>query len=414
MSRTVRISIGFRIRVLASAALMVGLSSAGSPAQEKADDRRRENHDGSLGLPKISGWAMLDDGLTLVVALPERAKLAYVDTLAEKEIKQVDLPFKPDLLALQGKRLFASVSGGGAIHVLDLDGVDHGSVRLPSGPAAGLACHREKGPLFAAIPDPTLAGAVVAIDPISGSIAYAGQMIPNSMDPKKVAGLALAADPTNPQGFYSMGPWIGGRHATPGRTLIRANIRGTIHFRPYSGPPYKPPHHDPQAMPTGLVALVGEYAINSKVARADSTVHASGDGRLVGVIDLEGNGVAVLTARNLDERVGMMDCPSASDFAFHPALDLAAAEGDGTGRKKERTLYLYNGRSLAEVARFPLGHGPPDEDDQPNGRLLAFGARGTKLVYYDAAKKRLRFFPIELTEKDRQALDRAFGDPRGR
>jgi hypothetical protein len=412
MSRTViRLERGAWVHILAAASLIAGLSAGAVAGPSGADP---EDPEGSPDLPRIGGWVMLADGVTLIVALPERAKLAYVDTLAEKEIKRVDLPFKPDLLAVQGKRLFASVSGGSAIHVLDLDsGVDRGALHLPEGPATGLACNPSKGPLFATLPDPTMAGAAVVIDPITGAIAYTGHMVPNAMDPRKVAGLTLAVDPSNADGFYTLAPWAGGRHATPGRTLVKATIRSPVPYRPYAGPPFKPPHHDPQAMPAGLVAPASEYATYPRVARADSMVHASGNGKLVGVIDFDGNGVSVLLGRNPGEKVGMMDCPSTSDFAFHPALDLAAAEGDGPPRKKERTLYLFNGKSLAEVARFPLGHGPPD--DEPNGRLLTFGGRGTKLVYYDASRgKRLRFFPIELTEKDRETLDRAYASPHAR
>ena len=186
-----------------------------------------------------------------------------------------------------------------------------------------------------------------------------------------------------------------------------------VAFRPYSGPPYKPPHHDPQAMPAGMVAVVGDFAILERVGTIGSPVHAGGDGRQVGVIDYDGDGVAVLSARNVNERLGRMDCPSATDFAFHPALGLAAAEGNGTGRDKGRTLYLFHGDSLAAFARFPLGHAAEDEPD-PSQRLLTFGGRGTKLVYYDARKKRLRFFPLPLTEADQAALAKAYHLGHGR
>jgi hypothetical protein len=418
-SRMERRSIGLRIDVLA-AALIVGLvagadARAAEPCDARSDDKPRKDPEASLTLPRIGGWIMLADGVTLIVAIPEKAQLAYIDTLADKEIKRIDLPFKPDLLAGQGKYLFASVSGASAIHVLEVgSGVDRKEIHLPAGPVTGLACHRERGPLFASIPDPTLAGAIVAVDPNSGTIAYAGVMLPNHTDPKKVGGLTLAADPTNAEGLYSLVPLAAGRHATPGLGVWRVVIQSIVPYRPYSGPPYKPPHHDPQAMPAGMVAVVGDYRHSERIAKTSSMVHASPDGKRVGIIDIDEKGVAVLSAQNFNERFGMMDCPSVSDFAFHPVLDLAVAEGEGSGRKKERALYLFNGKSLAEVTQFPLGHGSSDDADK-NGRLLTFAGRGTKLVYFDGSHgKRLRFFPLALTEKDQAVLEKAYNPPHKR
>jgi hypothetical protein len=402
--------IGQWIAVLA-AALIVGLAvtAEARPATLNAspESPAGEGPEASLSLPRIGGWIMLADGVTLIVALPEKAQLAYIDTLEDRELKRVDLPFKPDQLAVQGKHLFASAYGGNAIHLLDLgSGVARKEVRLPDGPATGLVCHRERGPLFVSLPDPTMAGAVVTVDPNSGGIAYVGRMVPNRMDPAKVNGLSLAPDPANPEGFYSLVPWSAGRHTTPGLGLMRVGVKGTVPFRPYSGPPYKPPHHDPQAMPAGMVAVVGEFALLARVGKSGSSVHASGDGKRVGVIDYDGNGVTVLSAHNVNEKVGRMDCPYASDFAFHPVLDLAAVEGGTKGHERDRALSLFNCKSLAEMARFPLGRASTDAPD-PQERLLTFGGRGTKLVYFDSSKHRLRFFPLSLTEKDKEALTKA-------
>jgi hypothetical protein len=40
----------------------------------------------------------------------------------------------------------------------------------------------------------------------------------------------------------------------------------------------------------------------------------------------------------------------------------------------------------------------------PAGRLLTFGARGTKLLYYDWTTGYLRSIPLTLTDKDKAAL----------
>src|SRR5271170_3565037 len=101
---------------LVSAAVMMVFLMLGCAAVGHAEDLNVE-----LALPRIGGWVVLPDGVTLIVALPDDEKLAYIDTVAGKELKRVKLPFKPDRLAVQGKRLFASVEGVGSVHVLDLE-----------------------------------------------------------------------------------------------------------------------------------------------------------------------------------------------------------------------------------------------------------------------------------------------------
>jgi hypothetical protein len=90
---------------------------------------------------------MLSDGVTLIVALPDEAKLAYIDTLADKELKRVALPFKADRLAVQGKHLCASVQGSSAVHILDVDsGADRKELKV-QGTVVDMACHPAKGVL---------------------------------------------------------------------------------------------------------------------------------------------------------------------------------------------------------------------------------------------------------------------------
>src|SRR5262249_51659397 len=55
-----------------------------------------EDPERALALPSIGGWAMLADGVTLIVALPDQKQLAYIDTVANKELKRVNLPFEPN------------------------------------------------------------------------------------------------------------------------------------------------------------------------------------------------------------------------------------------------------------------------------------------------------------------------------
>jgi hypothetical protein len=92
-----------------------------------------ESNTGALALANLGGWVMLPDGVTLIVSLPEQAKLVYLDTVAFKEIKRVDLTFKPAALAYQGKQLFAAVQGAALLHILDLEsGEDKKEIKFPT------------------------------------------------------------------------------------------------------------------------------------------------------------------------------------------------------------------------------------------------------------------------------------------
>ncbi len=280
--------IGRRAAGLVAVAPILGLAA---PVRAQPQDRpvlpggagREGVPEGSVALPGIGGWVMLADDVTLIIALPEDGQLAYVDALEAAEMKRVEVPFKPDPLAVRGKALFASVSGGSSIHVLDLGtGTDRREFRLPTGPVTGLACSREQGPLFAPISDPAMIPDVMDVAPISDAIAYAGRALPNRIDPAKVRGLDLAIDPGHFESFFRL-------------------------------------------------------------------------------------------------------------------VLMAATE---SGRCSSSTASLSS--------RWPDSHsGPPRRTDPP---LLTFRGRGTKLAYYDASRgHRLRFFPLLLAERDREALGRASG-----
>ena len=95
----------------------------------------RDNPTASLLLGSSpGGWAMSPDGVTLIVALSDVAQLVYIDTETSKEIKRIDLPFKPGVLAYQGKRLFVAVQGASLLNILDLDtGAVKKEVKIPDG-----------------------------------------------------------------------------------------------------------------------------------------------------------------------------------------------------------------------------------------------------------------------------------------
>src|SRR5260370_32596515 len=102
--------------------------------------------DATFTYAPVGGIAMASDQQTLIVSVTSQAKLIYIDTLAEKELKQVDVEFQPTLLAVQGKNLFAAVKGAPKIVVLDAEtGKAHKEISLPGEPLSAIHCHPIKG-----------------------------------------------------------------------------------------------------------------------------------------------------------------------------------------------------------------------------------------------------------------------------
>src|SRR5262245_28142290 len=66
---------------------------------------------------KLGGGTVLPDGKTFVVTVPSQAKLIFYDTLAEKEIKSVEVDFQPSVIAAQKDKLFVGTKGAPIIHV---------------------------------------------------------------------------------------------------------------------------------------------------------------------------------------------------------------------------------------------------------------------------------------------------------
>jgi len=116
-------------------------------------------------LAVVGGGVVTPDTKTVIVSVPSEGKLVYYDAEAEKELRKVDLDFKPSALAVQGKTLFASTKGAAAIHALDAaTGKETKEIKLPGEPVLALACHPSKGLLYAT----NSADEVYAIDPESG------------------------------------------------------------------------------------------------------------------------------------------------------------------------------------------------------------------------------------------------------
>jgi hypothetical protein len=108
--------------------------------------RARRRH---LQPTPVGGIVLAADRQTMIVSVPSQGKLVYFDTLAEKEIKQVEVDFQPTLLAVQGKRLFAAAQGAPKVFVLEPDTAKVlKEIALPGEPLYSMSRHPAGRPLF--------------------------------------------------------------------------------------------------------------------------------------------------------------------------------------------------------------------------------------------------------------------------
>jgi predicted Zn finger-like uncharacterized protein len=381
--------------------------------------------DRALALPSIAGWVMLPDGITLIVALPDQAQLAYIDTVANRELKRVALPFKPDRLAVQGKHLFASAQGTSVVHALDLDsGADKRQIKLPGGFVVDMVCHLQKGLVYASM---SSQGKILAIDPDAGSAALTGEdhspllgsvVLPpgyrlpaSGLPPRVGTGRFLAVDPKNASTLYASylnagEKWHEGRRETwwSYLGLKKFTVKGRMEVNPRN----MWQRGNSSILPAGRFWPLEVIRINAKVTPSGSfyPLSFSSDGKNIGVTD--GHQWELLSTADLESRTGTVACSGAADLAFHPVLELVAVEGDNGGADRGTALYLFNTRSLTQIAKITLSPGPFAKTP-PSCRLLSFGARGTKLLYYDWLRAGyLCSFPLTLTASEVEALAKAY------
>jgi predicted Zn finger-like uncharacterized protein len=351
----------------------------------------QEDTESTIAMPAPGGWVVLPDGVTLVVSLPDKAQLVYVDTLAVKETRRVDLEFKPGALAFQGAALFAAAQGSGRLYVLDLlTGEVKKEIKSPGGPLLALACHPTQGLLYATNSDRQ----VLAIDPGAGTATVTAAQ-----------GMFLAVDPVDSGTVY---------------TGIQGEIRDVIEFRELGGGRVVL-----QPGRAGEFALLLKYAVkgntltpvaaNDNAASNGRCLRVSPDGKKVGIPGGggyrprsggagKGYGVALFSTDDVKTLLGVVECGAyPQNLAFHPVLDLGVVDQSGS------TLHLFNSKSLVEVGTIPTA--PAGSPPGPRSDLLAFGARGTKLIYHDGRDGggNLRFVPLQLSDKDKAALEKAYG-----
>ncbi len=99
-----------------------------------------------IEFPKVAGWCLTPDNVTLVLSIPSQAQFIFVDTVAGKESRRLDLDFKPGPIALQGDLIYAAGEGTTLVYAVDFQtGTIKQEYKLPAEPARAIACHNKQG-----------------------------------------------------------------------------------------------------------------------------------------------------------------------------------------------------------------------------------------------------------------------------
>lgn len=341
----------------------------------------------------VGGIAMAADQQTLIVSVPSQAKLVYIDTLAEKELKQVDVEFQPTLLAVQGKNLFAAVKGAPKIVVLDAEtGKARKEISLPGEPLVSIHCHPTKGLLYAV----NLKHEVFSIDPENGT-----------HNKTKAKGQLLAVDPSDSGYVYTgiqkaindvlvVEPAGGDRVKI---SLVQANTRALMLKYKIDGADLT------------LMAANDNAAVNGRgmaVSGDGKQVAMAGGGGWRSTTDPKANyAIAVFETDKMKGLNGQVETgPYPNNVAFHPVLNLGAAFNT-------KEVILFNSKSFVKKQSFKAN----DNSFNHSGYLI-FGGRGSKVIYcsYNAPIMKdsvLQIFSVPVTPDDAILLNKAYPVERG-
>ncbi|MBP3957226.1 hypothetical protein J8F10_18345 [Gemmata sp. G18] len=345
----------------------------------------------SFKLPFIKGGVMLADAKTLVVSIPSKATLVYYDTIAEKELKRVELDFKPTFMAVQGDKLFVATDGSAKIHVLDgATAKELKEIAVPGEPVQALGCHPTKGLLYAV----NFQNQVYAIDSDKGSVDKTG-----------ATGQYIAVDPSDGKTVY-FGIQKPIRNVLvmeegPGKSvkisLATANIRAVILK---------------YAVADKDLKLIG---VNDNASVNGTSLAVSSDGKQVVLAGAGGwrskvdprsvPGVAVFDTKDMETRLGQTESPGGGPqgVAFHPNLNLGVTLCvDAKGK-----LLTFSTKSFVSKDTY-------DVRDGSHPCVLTFGAKGTKIIYGSMPgvggpkESTIEFFPLKLSDAEKEILQKAY------
>ena len=369
--------------------VLVGIIGC-DPTQALADES-------ATGLPgaayfPIKGFGsaiVAPDGVTLIVSLPDTAQIVYFDTVLDKELKKVEVDFKPSALAIQGKTLFVSAKGSSSVYALDLEtGKQKKEYEIPGNAVSRIACHPVKGLVYASVagydvysiePDTgkvtktAATGNFIAVDPVKGDFVYTGVQPPLDNGFKIRVG---------PDGSFTVFRDLWGVRAL----IMKFAVAGK----------------DLKFVEAQKNASVNGYMMHLTPDGKRVMIPGGGGWRPTDGGNSGGYVTAAFSTENLSKMSGQ--APHACSIAFHPVLNLGICNHQG------RDLELINGKSFVVRQKIVVSKG--GAGDNPD--LLAFAGKGTKVVLFNGENpanpvEGLHFIPIELTSDERSQLEKIYG-----
>jgi hypothetical protein len=353
---------------------------------------------GTMSIPVPGGWALAPDRTTLVVAATDKGQLIYIDTVAEKELKRVDLDFKPTCIVIQGTKMFVATKGASKVCQLDLDtGKMQLEFKLTGEPTTVLVGNSDKGPIFAANTNDEITmidtetgqhhktsahGMYLALSP-DGKYLYTGTQKPikDELIIQRSGNMyKMSVAQSNKRAFvlkYEVG--------TKSLKLVGANDNAAINGRALT-----------LSSDGKRFAMAGGGGWESKNARKANYV------------------IAVFETDDMKTQVGEVATGAyPNNIAFHPALNIGVAEQSGGNHR----LMLFNSKSLADIGKLVAGGRREFVTGQT---LLGFAAKGTKAIWCSAAPDRtglkelkdstLYLFQLDLDEEQKKTLAATYGE----
>jgi hypothetical protein len=321
--------------------------------------------DAEFKLAEVGGFAMSPDNTTLAVGLRPKTELVYIDTVAGKEVKRVEIEFQPGPMAWQDKLLFVSQKAGGVIHILDADSGKEVATAAVGSTVRNLTCHPRQGLAFATN--------------ISGELWMLNAK-GKSMQVKRVKAHVAAMDPSEGKYLY---------------TVYEGKIRTDLSKF--------------AVLPNGL-----KFGPTLPKACGKNLygVFVTADGKQVGPscgggYDEAGSGrrhYAIPMYSTADMKTMLGEIVPNGLMATHPVLPLAAVIQMNVPPNSEGGCHIVNIRTYAEVAKLPLGK------QGGNPTVLAFGGKGRKVICALSTRKgvtTLQIRELTLTRAQEEAIDKA-------
>jgi len=311
----------------------------------------------------MGGFAVSPDNATLVVSLTSKTELVFIDTVAGKETRRVQVEFQPTAMAWADKVLFVGQKGSGNIHIIDVKSGKETGMGSAGGPVKNLTV--AKGVCFAS----TSNREVVAID-AKGAVTKS-----------KVQGTFIMADA---RGEYVY-TCIDGKATTDvGRNAVSGTelTPGKVFFR---------------SLRTSLINV--------------QSMGVSADGKQFGVVagggwsDLERKkhySVPLYSTDDMKSQLGELETGAyPCGMATHPVLPLMFACNGKEGS-------VFSAKSYAPAEKFKA---PRETLGAATPSVLAFVGRGEKLAWgaTNGDMGTLKIYDLKLTEEQRAEVGKAFG-----